>query len=615
MGAERRSAFAWVSLCALFALLLSARASAGVDRNTTVGDVSITVRTPWPTMLNHGAMPVLLEFENPNDDARRVELRFTNGGITTDIVTAHVDLAAKQRSHLELFLPVQTDSSSAYTLELNVRGDRGYVPGIGCTEQPENPVRTVLVLSTDPPDATAAAAWTEALHEEAKPRFVLPEELPYDPTQALSTNLRGMRAIPATNVVRANFALLRDLPTRSEAYSSIDGVVIDTASTLQNDASLAAIATWVRLGNVLAFYGRGAEQVARAATDIGAWIEPRFLVRDVDGVAAYACGQGLVLVGESAQPLEATGQVQSLNWAMESRGSWIPRVGKDRGDELTVALPGLDLPYRPLTLLLVLFAVLIGPVNFYVVRRLKKPALLLVTVPSIALLFSIGLFGYGALAQGLDVRTASETFTLLDQRAHHSSSAEVRTIFAGLSPGPGLVPGPGASAWREISNGNWRDQVQCTIDFGANVVLGGNFMPVRTPTRQVLLTDRACRLRVDVRPDGDGWIVENALGVGIRSIELCDFDGHWFASKTPIAAGTKQRITSLATQPEDFGQARILNGTFTARSNTLPPGSYAALLDASPFSDGFGIEARQVDPSGHHLVGILDAGSETESKR
>jgi len=277
-------------------------------------------------------------------------------------------------------------------------------------------------------------------------------------------------------------------------------------------------------------------------------------------------------------------------------------------------LPGLDLPYRPLTLLLVLFAVLIGPVNFYVVRRMKKPALLLVSVPSIALLFSLGLFGYGALAQGLDVRAASEAFTLLDQRAHHSSSAEVRTIFAGLSPGPGLVPGPGASAWREISNGNWRDQVQCTIDFGANVVLGGNFMPVRTPTRQVLLTDRASRARVDVRPDGDGWIVENALGVGIRTILLRDFDGKWFASTDPIRAGQKLRISAGSAPAARLDRTFVFAGLFDAETSLLPLGSYSALLDSSPFSDDFGVEARQVDPSFHHVVGILD-DSRTESKR
>lgn len=608
MRAERRHVLRWVSFCAWFVLVFASRAFAGVERTTIVDDVRVNVRSPWPAMLNHGAQPVLLEFENPHDDARRIELKFSNFGIVSDTVTAHVDVAGNQHARLEVFLPVVTNGASAYTLELRVGGENSFLPGIGASEQAESGVRNVLVISTDPPEATAPVTWTTSLHDEAMPRFTPPTEsnlrsFPYRPTGAA----------PA-QVVRANSVLLPDLPTRTEAYSSIDGVVIDTSAHLENDARVAALATWTRLGNVLAFYGRGAEKTARGVADIGPWLERRFLVRDVDGVSVYACGQGLVLVGEDTAPFANAAQIAALNWAMESRGSWIPRIGPDRGDGVVVTLPGLELPLRPLTLLLVLFAILIGPVNFYVVRRMKRPALLLITVPSIALLFSLGLFGYGALAQGLDVRAGSETFTLLDQRAHRSTSAEVRTIFAGLSVGDGLVPGPGASAWRDIDQGDWRRQTQCTIDFGTNVVLGGNFMPVRTPTRQVLLTDRASRARVDVRPDGDGWIVENALGVGIRSILLRDFDGKWFASTDPIAAGQKLRISAGAAPAPRLDRTFVFAGLFDAESSLLPLGSYSALLDFSPFSDDFGVEARQVDPSFHHVVGILD-DSRTESKR
>jgi hypothetical protein len=67
-------------------------------------------------------------------------------------------------------------------------------------------------------------------------------------------------------------------------------------------------------------------------------------------------------------------------------------------------LPTLDLPsIRGLALLLVLYIVLVGPVNFLVLRRLKRLQWGWVSVPLITLVFTAGAFGLGYALRGTDL--------------------------------------------------------------------------------------------------------------------------------------------------------------------------------------------------------------------
>jgi hypothetical protein len=67
-------------------------------------------------------------------------------------------------------------------------------------------------------------------------------------------------------------------------------------------------------------------------------------------------------------------------------------------------LPMLDLPStRGLAFLLGLYILLIGPVNYYVLRRKRILHWAWVTIPAITILFSIGAFGLGYVLHGSDV--------------------------------------------------------------------------------------------------------------------------------------------------------------------------------------------------------------------
>lgn len=67
-------------------------------------------------------------------------------------------------------------------------------------------------------------------------------------------------------------------------------------------------------------------------------------------------------------------------------------------------IPALDLPsIQWLSLLLAVYILLVGPINYFVLRRLRRLQLAWLTIPALTLVFSAGAFGIGSLLHGTDV--------------------------------------------------------------------------------------------------------------------------------------------------------------------------------------------------------------------
>lgn len=67
-------------------------------------------------------------------------------------------------------------------------------------------------------------------------------------------------------------------------------------------------------------------------------------------------------------------------------------------------IPALDLPsIQWLSILLGIYILLVGPANYFILRRLHRLQLAWVTIPALTLLFSAGAFGIGFLLHGTDV--------------------------------------------------------------------------------------------------------------------------------------------------------------------------------------------------------------------
>lgn len=600
--------FFWLAIAAL---CLAGPARAGGSKQAALGnDLVVSVRWPWPDMLNHGAQPFFVDVWNRGAEEKLVELTFNlYSGVDSALIAKSLVVAAGERSAFEVCAPVFARGPNAYDLIVESGGEREYIPGVGASIQPELGSVNVLVLSRNPLDPGLAGTWAATLSSAAEPLWRQPMQ------RVAGGGYGGMILRPAAvppaspgNRVHVATVLFEDLPRNAACYASIDGLVVDLGAGLPDAERMAAITSFARQGGLLVFRGRGARAALAGQPELASWLEPRFsLGATARPFEAHLCGQGLLAIDEGEGSLDPSRSAALAELLFSQAGdlSLVPRIDGGRAREIDVELPGLELPQRALMGVLILFAIVIGPLNLWFVKRSKRPALLLVTVPAIALLFSLALFAYGALAQGLDVRARSVTLTLLDQQNHRSTSLETRQLFAGLSPGRRLEPGPGAWLFPDPEAGSYQERKSYRLDLTAATRLEGDYLPVRTPTRQSIVVDRAARQRVELVRDGERWRAQFGLGTGVRSFVFRDGDGKlWKLGASASDGGTA--LLEPAAQEVDTGRAdMILALPLPDAPGGLPRGSYVAVLDGFPFGDDLGVPARAIE-SEHTLVGIVE---------
>ncbi|MBK7874201.1 MAG: hypothetical protein IPJ77_00340 [Planctomycetes bacterium] len=590
----------------------------------TDAQVDVVAWSAWPEMLYQGLQPLVFELTNRSEDERTIDLSLARGwGDDRWTVEESVTVAAGARERLELFAPVARSYDSAYTATIRSRGETTYINNLGANQPPNPTVWPVIYVHTAArtPQAGAVEVWGAALGS------ITPEGLPHQETPEppmVRVHMGGVGPMPipaATTATSSAWSVavtavpVEELPARFEPYTSLKGVILDAQGALPRSDVLDALLAWTRLGGCLVFQGPEARAKALAVPGAAAWIEERFLLSASGADAVYACGQGALVLAGSAdvQTVQTIADAPRHASAIETIGRGLVHgvsFASSPQHEVELAslpgLSGLDLPYRALTLLLVLFAIVIGPVNLIVVQKLKRPALLLVTVPLIALVFSVGLFAYGAVSQGLGTRARSHSITWLDQRTHGATTLEVRSLFAGMPAGDGWRPGPGVACvalpHRSGSTGQLR------LDFREGLAYTGDYLPVRREVREAFLVDRAARARLSLTRNGERITVENGLGAGIASLVLRDADGDWHVSTGRIDAGARAELEPVTAANLAMDRVHETLASVEAVASVTDPftGTYVARLEASAFVDACGVEYAE-EESVHVVFGVLES--------
>jgi hypothetical protein len=278
---------------------------------------------------------------------------------------------------------------------------------------------------------------------------------------------------------------LEDLPDRMEGLYSLDSIIyndIDTSS-LKPD-QVRALIDWVNHGGRLVLGGgSGAFQtIAGFPSDILPFLPTDlFELNHVDGLATFAdtspirvpgpfiiatgeTQQGQTLVEQDGYPLIqeiklGDGTITSISldvnsspfdawvgttafWeAILSPGAaypnWMPPDMSNRqiiagpiGNSLS-NIPSLDLPSaRSIVILLGIYILFVGPVNYLVLRRRQKLQWAWVTIPIITVIFSALSFGIGYAKRGTDLIINKIAII----QASSDSSAQVSSYIGLFSP-------------------------------------------------------------------------------------------------------------------------------------------------------------------------------------
>jgi hypothetical protein len=138
--------------------------------------------------------------------------------------------------------------------------------------------------------------------------------------------------------------------------------------------------------------------------------------------------------------------------------------------------------------------------------------------------------------------------------------------------------------------------------------LTGDYLPVRRPFVQALLTDQVTRLRLEVERGADAVEVSNALGGTVESLLLRDSAGDYFELSAPLAAGESQDLVAVKrlTTVDEWRPVLVRFWSEGATTDQeLPPGSYLARADARELRDDCGIVVNELSGE-HFIMGLFD---------
>lgn len=300
---------------------------------------------------------------------------------------------------------------------------------------------------------------------------------------------------------------------------------------------------------------------------------PPFLLREYD--------QGMIVAIARNDPLP--GEELFWNWLLNSltcqRWDWTRRHGlsmlQTNVEFWRFQIPGVGLPpINAFRMLITLFVLAIGPLNYWLLRRRRQLQLLVVTIPLGAAVITLALFGYALVADGLGTRVRARSVTLLDQRRGQASCWARMAYYAGTTPSGGLafpadvavlpfefVPGERTSRRQEMI---WEDDQR----------LVSGWLATRTPTQLLTLRSRATDARLDVTSPGKdaaGLEVTNRLGTRIDSLLVCAENGKCYAAQG-LAPGVKAPLQEIALADAQVGMGKAYQANKPEYPQGLDPG-------------------------------------------
>lgn len=311
--------------------------------------------------------------------------------------------------------------------------------------------------------------------------------------------------------------------------------------------------------------------------------QPHFLFRKY--------GMGMVVALAQEDPF--AGSEHDWRWVFGALGAdrllWSRRHGvslvNDNADFWNFPIPGVGLP--PVTafrVLITLFVVIIGPVNYFLLRRWGRLHLLLLIVPSSAALVTLALFGYALIADGLGIRVRVRSVTQIDQERGEAVCWSRLSYYAGLAPRNGLVFS------EETAVLPLEYMPTETAPFGRDVLwepqqhLTRGWLRSRTPTQYITVRARKSARGLRVLPPSDGSktvAVENLLAARVRYLLLRGDDGAYFGGEA-IADGA---TVALAPVDPEEQQGRLRQIALEHRPE-FPPGTNRQSLAATAASRG-----------------------------
>ena len=278
-----------------------------------------------------------------------------------------------------------------------------------------------------------------------------------------------------------------------------------------------------------------------------------------------------------------------------SLGAWQQvRSPTDANKEFEI-VQGLAIPVRGLFVAMVLFVVVIGPVNVAWLSRWKRRIWLLWTVPVFSLLTCAVLVGYMIATEGWYGYVRAEGITVLDETSQRAATIGWLGYYCPTTPAGGLRFGMETelTPHLNIRGGPYRGHQAYAVDWSNGQHLYEGWITAKVPIHFLVRNNEKRAERITVRKSDDGSLaLVNSLGADIKTIWLAGANGR-IHTASDVRAGPEVKLQS--TDQEAGGKMNKLNeafgGTWTRwaeymidhPAEYLRPGCYLAVLEDAPF--------------------------------
>lgn len=258
------------------------------------------------------------------------------------------------------------------------------------------------------------------------------------------------------------------------------------------------------------------------------------------------------------------------NWAWwlttlpKDLSHWPDKMGMSSrdhsGEFLNFLIPGVgSVPVIPFLILITLFTVIIGPLNYYWLLKRRRLSLMVVTVPLIAGVTCLLLFTYGLFADGFSIRSRVHSLTWLDQQRNSAVAISRLSLYAPFAPSAGIAFSSECAVlpiWNPA-----RGFEGGTLDWSNNDQrMTSGWFRSQTWTQFQTIDQRDERGRLDYtppRPDAKTLTVSNGLSWDLGYLAVCVSKDRWFAGeKVPAGAKAELKLVTNEEVASRFHQAQ-----------------------------------------------------------
>jgi hypothetical protein len=371
------------------------------------------------------------------------------------------------------------------------------------------------------------------------------------------------------------------LPANWLGYTSLRAVVLGPVEWEQlTDGQRSALLAWTASGGDLIFVDGDIRSLLPAAQVQPAADPERATARHLFG-HVHVVPLSSVETGLTAL-LTATESVRDLNWALPANAA--PDWGAVEKGGFRLRIPGVDgVPARAYLGILLLFAVVIGPLNYWLLRRRGRQVLVVLTAPLISAAFIAVLAGYAVAGQGFRVLGRAVTVTMIDQVTRQAVTRATVSLYApGLTQSGGLRFGRDAAVWAVGPEGNGtRDRMELDLTDAQHFSSG--VLQTRSPTNFEQVTFRAARERLTFSAADGGLTVTNGLDATILALFYRE-GGTMYSLDGPLSPGERQTMRAGAVDARRvLPDGVAVPGRLVNLLQHQPTGSYLAVLEHSPF--------------------------------